>query len=118
MQNLVLSLGQAEGIENPKDGRRLYVQIVLKVVEDRVTNGVDIAERTDITARQAHNALRVLQHVSFLADWPIKFSRLEIAVVARGIRQSMLDEPMSLACIRPGGFATLTSGGIAGNGCA
>lgn len=58
----------------------------------------------------------MLQRVRFWADWPIEFSRLEIAVLSRGIRQNMLDEPMCPACIRPGGFATLTSSGVCGNG--
>jgi hypothetical protein len=59
----------------------------------------------------------LLQDARSWADWPIEFSRFEIAVISRGIRQSMLDEPMSPACVRPGGLATMTFGGILGNGC-
>lgn len=117
MSSLVRSPDEAHGGDS-SEIRKLYAETVLKAVADRITKGVDIAERTDVTARQVRDALRLLQHVHCWENWPIEFSRFEIAVISRGIRQSMLDEPMSLACIRPGGFATLTSGGIAGNGCA
>jgi tryptophan 2,3-dioxygenase len=49
MQNLVRSVGQSKGTESVNKVRD--VEIVLKVLEDRVSKGVDKAERTDVTAR-------------------------------------------------------------------
>jgi len=112
MNSLARSAGQAN-VSEPLSNeiKKAYVEIVLKAVVDKITTGVDIAERTDVTARQVQDALRLLQQTRFWVDWPIQFSRLEIAVISRGIRQSMLDEPMSPACVRPGGFATKTFSG-------
>jgi hypothetical protein len=113
------SLGRLAG-EGPaseclsSETRNSYVEIVLKAVEDKVTKGVDIAGRTDVTARQVLDALRLVQQVRFWGDWPVEFSRLEIAVISRGIRQSMLDQPMSPACVRPGRLAIKTFAGIPG----
>ena len=85
MENLVRSARQAKGTEGVNEVRKLFVEIVLKAVAERLSKGVDIAERTDITARQVREALRLLQQVRFWADCPIEFSRLEIAVLSRGI---------------------------------
>jgi hypothetical protein len=118
MNNLVRSVDETKGTESlSNEIRKLYAEIVLQAVVDRISKGVDLAERTDVTARQVRDALRLLQDARSWADWPIEFSRFEIAVISRGIRQSMLDEPMSPACVRPGGLATMTFGGILGNGC-
>ena len=81
MQNLVRSVGQPKGTESVNEVRD--VEIVLKALADRVSKGVDIAERTDVTARQVRDTLRLRQQVRFLADWPIEFSRLKIAVISR-----------------------------------
>lgn len=113
MSRLVRSPDEAHGGDS-NEIRKLYAETVLKAVADRITEGVDIAERTDVTARQVLDALRLLQHVHCWENWPIEFSRFEIAVISRGIRQSMLDEPMSPASLRPGRFPNLTSAGISG----
>ena len=55
-QNLVRSVGQAKGTESVNEVRKLYLEIVLKAVAERVAKGVGIAERTDITARQVRGA--------------------------------------------------------------
>jgi hypothetical protein len=102
MNTFNLSADQGKGAESLWNRtRKLHVETVLKAVVDRISNGVDIAARTDITARQARDALSSLGHIRLWADWPVAFSQLEIAVISRGIRASMLDEPMSPACVRP-----------------
>jgi hypothetical protein len=111
MSSLVRSPDEAHGGDSSKISK-LYAETVLKAVVDRITKGVDIAERTDVTARQVRDALRLLQHVHGWADWPIEFSRFEIAVISRGFRQSMLDEPMSPASLRPGRFPNQMFAGI------
>jgi hypothetical protein len=106
MNSIVRSADDARWSERPSNEiKKLHIEIVLKAVIERIMKGVDVAERTDVTARQVRDALRLLQHLPYWADWPIEFSRSEIAVISRGIRQNMLDEPMSPACIRPGKFA-------------
>jgi hypothetical protein len=94
---------------------KLYMQSVLKVVLDRMTEGVDIATRTDVTTRQVRDALHLLHDIRSRADWPIEFSRSEIAVIAHGVRQDMLDQPMSAACLR-GGIRAGVLSGISGTG--
>ena len=113
MSRLVRSPDEAPGGDS-NEVRKLYAETVLKAVADRITEGVDIAERTDVTGRQVLDPLRLLQHVHCWENWPIEFSRFEIAVISRGIRQSMLDEPMSPASLRPGRFPNLTFAGISG----
>ena len=65
MQNLVRSARQAKGTEGVIEIRKLFVEIVLKAVAERLSKGVDIAERTDITARQVRDTLRLRQQVRF-----------------------------------------------------
>lgn len=99
------------GTERLSNGiSKLYMQSVLKVVLDRMTEGVDIATRTDVTTRQVRDALHLLHDIRSRADWPIEFSRSEIAVIAHGVRQDMLDQPMSAACVRVGIRAGALSG--------
>ena len=59
----------------------------------------------------------LLPDIRSLVDWPMEFSRFEIAFILVDIRQSISDEPI-VSDIRPaGGFATKTFSGILGNGC-
>jgi hypothetical protein len=103
-----------KGTERLSNGiSKLYMQSVLKVVLDRMTEGVDIATRTDVTTRQVRDALHLLHDIRSRADWPIEFSRSEIAVIAHGVRQDMLDQPMSAACVR-GGIRAGALSGISG----
>jgi hypothetical protein len=83
MNNLVRSVDEAKGTESlSNEIRKLYIKIVLKTVVDGLTKGVDLAKRTDFTARQVRDALRLLQDVRSWVDWPIEFSRFEIAVIS------------------------------------
>ena len=83
MNNLVRSVDEAKGTESlSNEIRKLYVEIVLKTVVDGLTKGVDLAKRTDFRARQVRDALRLLQGVRSWVDWPIEFSRFEIAVIS------------------------------------
>ena len=83
MNNLVRSVDEAKGTESlSNEIRKLYVEIVLKTVVDRLTKGVDLVKRTDFRARQVGDALRLLQDVRSWVDWPIEFSRFEIAVIS------------------------------------
>ncbi len=51
MNNLVRSVDEAKGTERlSNEIRKLYAEIVLKAVVDRISKGVDLAERTDVTA--------------------------------------------------------------------
>lgn len=51
MQNLVRSVGQAKGTECVNEVRKLYVEIVLKAVAERVSKGV---VGTDMMNGQTH----------------------------------------------------------------
>ena len=83
MNNLVRSVDEAKGTESlSNEIRKLYVEIVLKTVVDGLTKGVDLAKRTAFRARQVGDALRLLQDVRSWVDWPIEFSRFEIAVIS------------------------------------
>ena len=86
-----------KGTERLTNGiSKLYMQSVLKVVLDRMTEGVDIATRTDVTTRQVRDALHLLHDIRSRADWPIEFSRSEIAVIAQERRRRQFELPLLL----------------------
>jgi hypothetical protein len=96
MNNLVRSVDEAKGTESlSNEIRKLYAEIVLKAVGDRISKGVDIAERTDVTARQVRDALRLLQDVRSWADWRVEFSRLSHAAFVKACSTNQCLRPAS-----------------------
>jgi hypothetical protein len=68
--------------------------IICQAVEDRICKRIDLAIRTDLTVRQAKDALRLLIGIVRRSGLPIDFSPLEIALLTRGIPRRMCYEPM------------------------
>ncbi len=62
MNNLVRSVDETKGTESlSNEIRKLYAEIVLQAVVDRISNGVDLAERTnrcDLTRHPSKHARR------------------------------------------------------------
>jgi hypothetical protein len=78
--------------------------IVWQAVEDRICKRIDLAIRTDLTVRQAKDALRLLIGIVRKSGLPIDFSPLEIGLLTRGIPHSMRYEPIPTAYARRSPF--------------
>jgi hypothetical protein len=57
---------------------------VCKAVEDRISKRIDLASRTDLTDRQAMDAIRLLLKIVRKCALPIHFSPAEFSLLARG----------------------------------
>jgi len=68
--------------------------IVWQAVEDRICKRIDLAIRTDLTVRQAKQALRLLIGIVRRSGLSIDFSPREIALLTRDIPYRMRYEPI------------------------
>jgi adenylate cyclase len=59
---------------------------VCKAVEDRICERIDLATRTDLTARQAIDALRLLLKIARRNGLPVDFSPAELSLLTRGLQ--------------------------------
>jgi hypothetical protein len=57
---------------------------VCKAVEDRICKRIDLASRTDLTAQEVMDALRLLLKIVRQSDLPVDFSSAEILLLTRG----------------------------------
>jgi hypothetical protein len=62
-----------------------YKMTVCKAVEDRICERIDLAARTDLTARQAIDALRLLLKIARRNDLAVDFSPAELSLLARSL---------------------------------
>jgi hypothetical protein len=80
---------QAKRSTQPADtvsGERLesHKMTVCKAVEDRICKRIDLASRTDLTDRQATDAIRLLLKIVRKCGLPVHFSLAEFSLLARG----------------------------------
>jgi len=68
--------------------------IICQAVEDRICKRIDLAIRTDLTVRQAKDALRLLIGIVRKSGLSIDFSPREIALLTRDIPYRMRYEPI------------------------
>ena len=68
--------------------------IICQAVEDRICKRIDLAIRTDLTVRQAKQALRLLIGIVRKSGLSIDFSPREIALLTRDIPHRMRYEPI------------------------
>jgi len=59
---------------------------ICKAVEDRICKGIDIASRTDLTDRQAMDALRLLLKIVRRSGLPVDFSDSELFILTHGVQ--------------------------------
>lgn len=85
----------------PRETTELNRTIIYQAVEDRICKRIDLAIRTDLTVRQAKDALRLLIGIVKRSGLPIDFSPFEIALLTRGVPDRMRHEPI-LQCQRAG----------------
>lgn len=64
--------------------------IVCQAVEDRICRRVDLASRTDLTDRQALDALRLLFKIVRSNALPVDFSPAELFLLTHGIEHRLL----------------------------
>jgi hypothetical protein len=59
---------------------------VCRAVEDRICKRIDLASRTDLTDRQAMDALRLLLKIVRKSGLPVDFSASELFMLTQGIQ--------------------------------
>lgn len=59
---------------------------VCRAVEDRICKRIDLASRTDLTDRQAMDALRLLLKIVRKSGLPVDFSPAELFMLTHGIQ--------------------------------
>jgi hypothetical protein len=79
--------------------------IICQAVEDRLCKRVDLACRTDLTDRQAMDALRLLLKIVRRNDLEVEFSSAEISLLTHGILQNSCEEGDRSPQVRNGAFS-------------
>jgi hypothetical protein len=70
----------------PGQTNELHKKIICQAVEDRICKRLDLATRTDLTDRQATDALCLFLKIVRRSGLPAHFSSSEIALLTRGTR--------------------------------
>ena len=90
------------------EGTESHKMTVCKAVEDRICKRIDLASCTDLTDRQAMDALRLLLKIVRRSGLPIDFSPAEIFLLTHGIQYVSREEVARLVPGRkdpiPGGM--------------
>jgi hypothetical protein len=71
-----------------KERTESYKMTVCKAVEDRICKRIDLASRTDLTDRQAMDAVRLLLKIVRRSGLPVDFSNAEIFLLTHGAETS------------------------------
>jgi hypothetical protein len=66
---------------------------ICKAVEDRICKRIDLASRTDLTDRQAMDALCLLLKIAKRSGLPINFSPAEFFLLTHGLQYRSVKEP-------------------------
>jgi len=89
LDRIVQSRSSAEPDSNaPGESTELHKKIICQAVEDRICKRLDLATRTDLTDREATDALCLLLKIVRRSGLPAQFSTSEIALLARGARSA------------------------------
>ena len=87
LDRIVQSRSSAQPDSNaPGESTESHKKIICQAVEDRICKRLDLATRTDLTDREAADALCLLLKIVRRSGLPAQFSNPEIALLTRGTR--------------------------------
>ena len=86
LDKIVQATNSAQVVDTlPAERIESHKMTICKAVEDRICKRIDLASRTDLTDREAMDALRLLVKIVHRSGLPADFSLAEIFMLTHGV---------------------------------